>query len=153
MTAEIWLSQQDLQKKNVLLIDCSLLSGQLQVDVTLRRNSPISHDCLNFTSTLPPLQNNLAHRQIISNSSTLNLSPSISRGKETRGDILLHIASIKGDIPSVEDFFYNGTNSTVKNHYGWAMLHEVCSPGDQKVVNGYFIMLEEHYLLLNDSAL
>lgn len=116
---------------NVLLFDYSSVpSDHLQVDVILRGNSNVSDDSLRFIRHTPTS----AHRQIISNYSTLKLLPVLTVGKETRGDILLCIAFIKGDIPSIEDILQNRTNSTVKDHHWWTKLHEACSHGHWKLV-------------------
>lgn len=84
--------------ENMLSVDgSSAPSDQLQVDVTLRRNSNISDDSLSLSPGAPlSLLNNSTHGQMMPSPSTVKLSPSIVAGKRNhRGETLLHIASIK----------------------------------------------------------
>lgn len=137
-----------LLAENVVLVDCSSLpSGQLQVDVTLRRKSNASDDPLSLSpGTPPPLLNNSTHRQMMSSPSTVKLSSGMpARKRNHRGETLLHIASIKGDIPSVEYLLQNGNDPNVKDHAGWTPLHEACSHGHLKVVE----LLLQHNALVN----
>lgn len=137
--------------ENVLLVDCSSLpSGRIQVDVTFRKNSSVSDDSLSLSpGTPPPLLNNSTHRQMMSSSSTGKLSPSVTAGKRNhRGETLLHIASIKGDIPSVEYLLQNGSDPNVKDHAGWTPLHEACSHGHLKIVE----LLLQHHALVNTTG-
>lgn len=90
--------------EDMLLVDCSFApSDQLQVDVTLRRNSSISDDSLSLSPGAPlPLLNNSTHGQMMPSPSTVKLSPSIVAGKRNhRGETLLHIASIKVGLPTL----------------------------------------------------
>ncbi|KAL6049546.1 hypothetical protein STEG23_021085 [Scotinomys teguina] len=130
--------------ENTLLVDCS---GQ--VDVTLR-NGTILDDSLSLSpGTPPPLLNNSTHRQMMSSPCTVKLSPSVSAQKRNhRGETLLHIASIKGDIPSVEYLLQNGNDPNVKDHAGWTPLHEACSHGHLKIVE----MLLQHNALVNTTG-
>ncbi|XP_012969106.1 BRCA1-associated RING domain protein 1 isoform X2 [Mesocricetus auratus] len=137
--------------ENILLVDCSSLpSDQLQVDITLRRNSNMSDNSFSLSpGTPPPLLNNSTHRQMMSKPSTVKLSPSITaRKRNHRGETLLHIASIKGDIPSVEYLLQNGNDPNVKDHAGWTPLHEACSHGHLKVVE----LLLQHNALVNTTG-
>ncbi|XP_036029373.1 BRCA1-associated RING domain protein 1 isoform X2 [Onychomys torridus] len=132
--------------ENMLPIDCS--SGQ--VDVTLRRNSNISDDSFSLSpGTPPPLLNNSTHRQMMSSPATVKLSPGVTALKRNhRGETLLHIASIKGDIPSVEYLLQNGNDPNVKDHAGWTPLHEACSHGHLKIVE----LLLQHNALVNTTG-
>ncbi|XP_060224573.1 BRCA1-associated RING domain protein 1 isoform X3 [Meriones unguiculatus] len=77
------------------------------------------------------------------------LSPSVTAGKRNhRGETLLHIASIKGDIPSVEYLLQNGSDPNVKDHAGWTPLHEACSHGHLKIVE----LLLQHHALVNTTG-
>ncbi|XP_059133995.1 BRCA1-associated RING domain protein 1 [Peromyscus eremicus] len=132
--------------ENPLLVDSS--SGQ--VDVTLGRNSNISDDSLSLSpGTPPPLLNNSTHRQMMSSPATVKLSPGVTALKRNhRGETLLHIASIKGDIPSVEYLLQNGNDPNVKDHAGWTPLHEACSHGHLKIVE----LLLRHNALVNTTG-
>ncbi|GAB1285062.1 BRCA1-associated RING domain protein 1 [Apodemus speciosus] len=123
------IGEPTLLAENIVLVDCSSLpSGRLEVDVTLRRKSNASDDPVSLSpGTPPPLLNNSTHRQMMSSPSTEKLSASIPAGKRNhRGETLLHIASIKGDIPS----------------------HEACSHGHLKIVE----LLLQHNALVNTTG-
>ncbi|NWX18897.1 BARD1 protein, partial [Aegotheles bennettii] len=51
-----------------------------------------------------------------------------------KGETLLHIASIKGDIAAVEQLLKNGADPNVKDNAGWTPLHEACNHGHKEVV-------------------
>lgn len=145
------IGEPTLLAENVVLVDCSSLpSGRLQVDVTLRRQSNTSDDSLSLSPGTPPsLLNSSTHRQVMSNPSTVKLSSGIpARKRNHRGETLLHIASIKGDIPSVEYLLQNGNDPNVKDHAGWTPLHEACSHGHLKIVE----LLLQHNALVNTTG-
>lgn len=145
------IGEPTLLAENVVLVDCSSLpSGRLQVDVTLRRQSNASDDSLSLSPGTPPsLLNNSTHRQMMSKPSTVKLSSGIpARKRNHRGETLLHIASIKGDISSVEYLLQNGNDPNVKDHAGWTPLHEACSHGHLKIVE----LLLQHNALVNTTG-
>lgn len=65
-----------------------------------------------------------------------------------RGETLLHVAAIKGDIPSVEYLLNNGSDPNVKDNAGWTPLHEACNLGHLKVVE----LLLQHKALVNTTG-
>ncbi|XP_069873868.1 BRCA1-associated RING domain protein 1 [Dipodomys merriami] len=136
---------------NLRLVDCSS-SSKLPVDDTLRRrNSNTSDDSISLSPpTLPSSLNSSTYRRMMSSPSTTKLSPSsLVVGKRNhRGETLLHIASIKGDVPSVEYLLQNGNDPNVKDHAGWTPLHEACNHGHLKVVE----LLLEHKALVNSTG-
>ncbi|XP_048200132.1 BRCA1-associated RING domain protein 1 [Perognathus longimembris pacificus] len=137
--------------ENIQLLDCSPSSSNLPVDETLRRNSNVSDDSISLSPpTLPSSLNSSTYRRMISSPSTTKPSPSsLVVGKRNhRGETLLHIASIKGDVPSVEYLLRNGNDPNVKDHAGWTPLHEACNHGHLKVVE----LLLQHKALVNSTG-
>ncbi|NXP13732.1 BARD1 protein, partial [Thinocorus orbignyianus] len=51
-----------------------------------------------------------------------------------KGETLLHVASIKGDLAAVEELLKNGADPNVKDNAGWTPLHEACNHGHKEVV-------------------
>ncbi|NWS56032.1 BARD1 protein, partial [Chunga burmeisteri] len=51
-----------------------------------------------------------------------------------KGETLLHVASIKGDLAAVEQLLKNGADPNVKDNAGWTPLHEACNHGHREVV-------------------
>ncbi|NWS27687.1 BARD1 protein, partial [Polioptila caerulea] len=91
------------------------------------------------------------------------LSPSVlkSPGGKTiarrnyKGETLLHVASIKGDLAAVEELLKNGADPNVKDNAGWTPLHEACHHGHREVVE---LLLQRRALVnttgyQNDSPL
>jgi BRCA1-associated RING domain protein 1 len=85
----------------------------------------ISDDSLKLSLDTPLLMlNNSTHRQMMSSPSTVKSSPSTTPGNEITGETVLHVVSIKSNIPSVEYLLQNGNDPKVKDHIGWTPLHE-----------------------------
>ncbi|XP_068877863.1 BRCA1-associated RING domain protein 1 isoform X1 [Aphelocoma coerulescens] len=84
------------------------------------------------------------------------LSPSVlkSPGGNTiarrnyKGETLLHVASIKGDLAAVEELLKNGADPNVKDNAGWTPLHEACNHGHREVVE----LLLQHRALVNTTG-
>ncbi|NXU37899.1 BARD1 protein, partial [Drymodes brunneopygia] len=84
------------------------------------------------------------------------LSPSLlkSPGGNTiarrnyKGETLLHLASIKGDLAAVEQLLKNGADPNVKDNAGWTPLHEACNHGHREVVE----LLLRHRALVNTTG-
>ncbi|XP_064289662.1 BRCA1-associated RING domain protein 1 isoform X1 [Passer domesticus] len=84
------------------------------------------------------------------------LSPSVlkSPGVNTiarrnyKGETLLHIASIKGDLAAVEQLLKNGADPNVKDNAGWTPLHEACNHGHREVAE----LLLQHGALVNTTG-
>ncbi|NXL62910.1 BARD1 protein, partial [Chordeiles acutipennis] len=51
-----------------------------------------------------------------------------------KGETLLHVASIKGDLAAVEQLLKSGADPNVKDNAGWTPLHEACNHGHKEVV-------------------
>ncbi|NWZ40476.1 BARD1 protein, partial [Brachypodius atriceps] len=65
-----------------------------------------------------------------------------------KGETLLHIASIKGDLAAVEQLLKNGADPNVKDNAGWTPLHEACNHGHREVVE----VLLQHRALVNTTG-
>ncbi|NXX73815.1 BARD1 protein, partial [Urocolius indicus] len=65
-----------------------------------------------------------------------------------KGETLLHVASIKGDLEAVEQLLKNGADPNVKDHAGWTPLHEACNHGHKEVVE----LLLQYKALVNTTG-
>ncbi|NXG43687.1 BARD1 protein, partial [Psilopogon haemacephalus] len=65
-----------------------------------------------------------------------------------KGETLLHVASIKGDLAAVERLLKNGADPNVKDNAGWTPLHEACNHGHTEVVE----LLLQHKALVNTTG-
>ncbi|NXS32274.1 BARD1 protein, partial [Pomatostomus ruficeps] len=65
-----------------------------------------------------------------------------------KGETLLHVASIKGDLAAVEQLLKNGADPNVKDNAGWTPLHEACNHGHREVVE----LLLQHRALVNTTG-
>ncbi|NXV00144.1 BARD1 protein, partial [Cettia cetti] len=72
---------------------------------------------------------------------------SIAR-RNYKGETLLHVASIKGDLAAVEQLLKNGADPNVKDHAGWTPLHEACNHGHRAVAE----LLLRHRALPNTAG-
>ncbi|XP_066409818.1 BRCA1-associated RING domain protein 1 [Molothrus aeneus] len=84
------------------------------------------------------------------------LSPSVVKSpgvnsiarRNYKGETLLHVASIKGDLAAVEELLKNGADPNVKDNAGWTPLHEACNHGHTEVVE----LLLQHRALVNTTG-
>ncbi|XP_032258681.1 BRCA1-associated RING domain protein 1 isoform X2 [Phoca vitulina] len=127
-------------------------SSKLKVGDTLRRRqSNVSDESMSLSRGVPPSAlNSPSYRRMMSSPSAAKLSPTslMAVKRNHRGETLLHIASIKGDVPSVEYLLQNGSDPNVKDHAGWTPLHEACNHGHLKVVE----LLLQHKALVNTTG-
>ncbi|XP_053734110.1 BRCA1-associated RING domain protein 1 [Synchiropus splendidus] len=63
----------------------------------------------------------------------LSGSPLITR-KNYKGETLLHLAAIKGDVGAVTELLDQGADPNLKDNAGWTPLHEACNLGHLPVV-------------------
>ncbi|XP_069589506.1 BRCA1-associated RING domain protein 1 isoform X1 [Ranitomeya imitator] len=68
--------------------------------------------------------------------------------KNHKGETMLHVSSIKGDLRAVEELLKSGANPNVKDHAGWTPLHEACNHGHTDVVE----LLLRHKALVNTTG-
>ncbi|NXR26998.1 BARD1 protein, partial [Cinclus mexicanus] len=84
------------------------------------------------------------------------LSPSVLKSpgvnpvarRNYKGETLLHVACIKGDLAAVEQLLKNGADPNVKDNAGWTPLHEACNHGHREVVE----LLLQHRALVNTTG-
>ncbi|KAM4697849.1 BRCA1-associated RING domain protein 1 [Rhinophrynus dorsalis] len=83
-------------------------------------------------------------------STVLQTSPSnfTNERRNHKGETLLHVASIKGDLRGVEELLNGGANPNVKDNAGWTPLHEACNLGHTQVVE----LLLKHQALVNTTG-
>ncbi|XP_023565857.1 BRCA1-associated RING domain protein 1 isoform X2 [Octodon degus] len=144
---------QTVLSENMSLLDCSPpASSKLKAGDTLRKeNDDVSDDSASLSPcTLPSTLNSSSYRRLMSSPSAVKLSQPdfMARKRNHRGETLLHIASIKGDVPSVEYLLQNGSDPNVKDNAGWTPLHEACNHGHLKVVE----LLLRHKALVNTTG-
>lgn len=68
--------------------------------------------------------------------------------KNHKGETMLHVASIKGDVQALEELLKSGALPNVKDNAGWTPLHEACNHGHVNVVE----MLLQHRALVNTTG-
>ncbi|XP_034042009.1 BRCA1-associated RING domain protein 1 isoform X1 [Thalassophryne amazonica] len=60
-------------------------------------------------------------------------SPAVTK-RNHKGETLLHLAAIKGDIDAVKELLEQGADPNLKDNAGWTPLHEACNLGHLAVV-------------------
>ncbi|XP_077011151.1 BRCA1-associated RING domain protein 1 isoform X2 [Tamandua tetradactyla] len=145
--------KQTMLSENVPLTECPTpISSKLEVGDRLgSKNSNESDENISLSpGTSPSALKSPSYRRMMSSPSAMKLSPnSVMSGKRNhKGETLLHLASIKGDIPSVEYLLQHGSDPNVKDHAGWTPLHEACNHGHLKVVE----LLLQHKALVNTTG-
>ncbi|XP_041807042.1 BRCA1-associated RING domain protein 1 isoform X2 [Chelmon rostratus] len=60
-------------------------------------------------------------------------SPAIMK-RNHKGETLLHLAAIKGDVEAVKEMLDQGADPNLKDNAGWTPLHEACNLGHLAVV-------------------
>ncbi|XP_063789227.1 BRCA1-associated RING domain protein 1 isoform X2 [Pseudophryne corroboree] len=85
--------------------------------------------------------------QIGNNNQTSPSNFSVAK-KNHKGETMLHVASIKGDLQAVEELLRSGANPNVKDHAGWTPLHEACNHGHTNVVE----LLLQYQALVNTTG-
>ncbi|XP_074047543.1 BRCA1-associated RING domain protein 1 isoform X2 [Macrotis lagotis] len=120
------------------------------------RISDVLNDSINFSpskssgSPSSSIMNSPCQSWMVSSPSAVKMSPTspMTIKRNHRGETPLHIASIKGDLPSVEHLLQNGSDPNVKDYAGWTPLHEACNHGHQKIVE----LLLQHKALVNTTG-
>ncbi|XP_053454091.1 BRCA1-associated RING domain protein 1 isoform X2 [Nycticebus coucang] len=141
--------KQTALSENTPLPNCSSPPlSKLKVDDTLSGKSrPLLDESIISLSpgTPPSTLNNSSYRRMMCSPSASSL---VSGKRNHRGETLLHLASIKGDVPSVEYLLQSGSDPNVKDHAGWTPLHEACNHGHLKIVE----LLLQHQALVNTTG-
>ncbi|XP_053554780.1 BRCA1-associated RING domain protein 1 [Bombina bombina] len=100
-------------------------------------------------SLCSPVSSNKSGTAAGQNTTFLQTSPSNPNTKRNhRGETMLHLASIKGDLQAVDELLKGGANPNVKDHAGWTPLHEACNHGHSKL----FELLLQHQALVNTAG-
>ncbi|XP_056245883.1 BRCA1-associated RING domain protein 1 [Seriola aureovittata] len=60
-------------------------------------------------------------------------SPAVMK-RNHKGESLLHLAAIKGDVEAVKELLDQGADPNLKDNAGWTPLHEACNLGHMAVV-------------------
>ncbi|XP_040003756.1 BRCA1-associated RING domain protein 1 isoform X2 [Xiphias gladius] len=60
-------------------------------------------------------------------------SPAVLK-RNHKGETLLHLAAIKGDVEAVKELLDQGADPNLKDNAGWTPLHEACNLGHKAVV-------------------
>ncbi|XP_071316267.1 BRCA1-associated RING domain protein 1 isoform X2 [Trachinotus anak] len=60
-------------------------------------------------------------------------SPAVMK-RNHKGETLLHLAAIKGDVEAVKELLDQGADPNLKDNAGWTPLHEACNLGHMAVV-------------------
>ncbi|KAK2839660.1 hypothetical protein Q5P01_013400 [Channa striata] len=60
-------------------------------------------------------------------------SPAVMK-RNHKGETLLHLAAIKGDVEAVKELLDQGADPNLKDNAGWTPLHEACNLGHLEVV-------------------
>ncbi|TMS06189.1 BRCA1-associated RING domain protein 1 [Larimichthys crocea] len=60
-------------------------------------------------------------------------SPAVMK-RNHKGETLLHLAAIKGDVEAVKELLDQGVDPNLKDNAGWTPLHEACNLGHLAVV-------------------
>nr|XP_019582640.1 PREDICTED: BRCA1-associated RING domain protein 1 isoform X1 [Rhinolophus sinicus] len=147
------LVKQAVLSENLPLPGCSSPpSSKLKVGDSLKRkNSDVLDESVSpSVGVPPPALSSPSYRRMMSSSSAMTPLPRslMAVKRNHRGETLLHIASIKGDVPSVEYLLQNGSDPNVKDHAGWTPLHEACNHGHLQVVE----LLLQHHALVNTTG-
>ncbi|XP_007528003.1 BRCA1-associated RING domain protein 1 isoform X2 [Erinaceus europaeus] len=145
--------KETLPSEKIALPDCSSppSSKRRGSDTSRRKSVNILDESISLSPDTPPSTlNSPSYRRMMASPSAMKLSPRnlIPMKKNHRGETLLHVASIKGDVPSVEYLLQSGSDPNVKDHAGWTPLHEACSHGHLKVVE----LLLQHKALVNTTG-
>ncbi|KAM9347060.1 BRCA1-associated RING domain protein 1 [Symphorus nematophorus] len=116
-----------------------------------RRKSQMSPAVLNPPSSASPrcdkgIKNSRQQQgdsPSIGRKSPSTLSPSVGRPttgspavmkRNHKGETLLHLAAIKGDVEAVKELLDQGADPNLKDNAGWTPLHEACNLGHLAVV-------------------
>ncbi|XP_053220453.1 BRCA1-associated RING domain protein 1 isoform X3 [Podarcis raffonei] len=105
--------------------------------------------CNEKTSKAAHLSNTAYQKEAQLTESFSRKSPnSLPAKRNHKGETLLHIASVEGDLSAVKHLLKSGADPNVKDYAGWTPLHEACNHGHKEVVE----LLLQHGALLNAAG-
>ncbi|NXQ79269.1 BARD1 protein, partial [Nyctibius grandis] len=168
-------TERSINGKSVSQADClEELPQGCPISPVTEQKTPvqISSSVSNLTDTLMKTRSSAVFQAI--NSPSLSKSPSTPSASKTcnqvgiphspsvlkspgsnmiarrnyKGETLLHVASIKGDLAAVEQLLKNGADPNVKDNAGWTPLHEACNHGHREVVE----LLLQYKALVNTTG-
>ncbi|XP_061204034.1 BRCA1-associated RING domain protein 1 [Neopsephotus bourkii] len=121
-------------------------------DTTMKTRSSAVSQAINSPSESPstPSTSKTCHQAEIPHSPSVFKLPggnTVAR-RNYKGETLLHVASIKGDLAAVEQLLKNGADPNVKDNAGWTPLHEACNHGHREVVE----LLLQYRALVNTTG-
>ncbi|NXN16603.1 BARD1 protein, partial [Indicator maculatus] len=124
-------------------------SSTLKLTNTVMKTRSSAASSLSESSSTSPTSKTF-HQVGIPHSPSVLKSPgsnTIAR-RNYKGETVLHVASIKGDLAAVEQLLKNGADPNVKDNAGWTPLHEACNHGHTEVVE----LLLQHKALVNTTG-
>ncbi|XP_068236646.1 BRCA1-associated RING domain protein 1-like [Palaemon carinicauda] len=101
--------------------------SRLTKDRSSNKATPITSEKIKMQTSTPEGKKMLR----VTNLSALGMSPSLPsiNKRNSKGETMLHIACIKGDVERVKSLLEDGANPNSKDNAGWTPLHEACSHG------------------------
>ncbi|XP_060637338.2 BRCA1-associated RING domain protein 1 [Anolis sagrei] len=127
----------------------SVRSSQLSVTPTSRYSEDFQHASGETFPGTPLKSSNAAQKGTQQTEPLCKKSPrNLSLKRNHKGETLLHVASIEGNLSAVVHLLKNGADPNVKDYAGWTPLHEACNHGHKDIV----ALLLQHGALLNATG-
>uniref|UniRef100_A0A8D2LYY4 BRCA1 associated RING domain 1 n=1 Tax=Varanus komodoensis TaxID=61221 RepID=A0A8D2LYY4_VARKO len=127
----------------------SSLTPTASILTTLRNSKDFQHASSQIATEISTSSTNLAQKEAKEIALFTKKFPNnLSTKRNHKGETLLHVASIEGDLYAVEQLLKDGADPNVKDYAGWTPLHEACNHGHKEVVE----LLLQHGALLNATG-